>query len=188
MDSEGNQTVGVRIIDSPLQDISFIEVNKALTEVQVLKDFQVEISSEVYTVGAPINGLVMSKGFFLEDDSSEGTNYLRLKIPADHGNSGGPVFQGENVVGLVVLKSSFDGSIYAIKAGQVQQEFNEINAYSGAARITEMPTFDKDKIFGIYWQVFASGIFGLGVIFGLVLMRLFNIVRKPKLPKIRLSI
>ena len=188
MDSEGNKTVGIRIIDSPSQDISFIEVNRALTENQVLSDFREGASKVVFTVGAPIDGLVMSQGNYLGPQTNNGTDYLRLRIPADHGNSGGPVFQDEKVVGLVVLKSEIDSSIYAIKASQVQDEFNNIDNYVNNVRLTEMPTFDRNRIFGIYWQFFASGVFTLGLIFGLVFMRVINMIRKPKLPKIRLSI
>lgn len=187
-DSEGNQTVGIRIIDSPSQDISFIEVNKSLTASQILNDVQASKGDVVYTVGAPIDGLVMSKGTFLGERSYAGTDYIDVKIPADHGNSGGPVFQDTSVVGLVVLKSNTDGSIYAIKASQVKAEFDRISNYSGDSRATEMPNFGNEHIFGLSWQLFASFVFSLGVIVGLVLVRIVNLTSKPKLPKFRLSI
>lgn len=187
-DSEGNQTVGIRIIDSPNKDISFIEVNKSLTPSQDLKDFEFGSDKVVYTVGAPIDGLVMSKGTYLGEESNSGTQYIDLKIPADHGNSGGPVFQGTNVVGLVVLKSSTDDSIFAIKSSQVKSEFDQLADYANNSRVTVMPDLGKPNIFGMTWQLFAAFIFTLGLIAGIAMVRIINLTSKPKLPKFRLSI
>jgi hypothetical protein len=74
-----------------------------------------EISSgEVEIVGSPIDGLVLSIGTIVGLATTGEISKLRLQIPADHGNSGGPVFFQNKLLGMVYEKNFMTGEVTAI--------------------------------------------------------------------------
>lgn len=109
----------VLIKDSDL-DIAFIKTDATVAQIVTIDRNPHTIGEPVSIVGAPIDGLVLSSGK-IKDFNSSTTDYrLALDIPADHGNSGGPVFSERGLIGVIVAKSDF-GTIYAYDSAQIDE-------------------------------------------------------------------
>lgn len=78
----------------------------------------------VYAVGAPIDGLVLSKGKFVKSFSNNLGDWIEIDIPADHGNSGGPVFSDSGLVGMLIAKNLSYQTINAYSIGYVLEDYS----------------------------------------------------------------
>lgn len=92
-------------------DIAFIMTQSTIASIVTFDKKSPRAGATVSIVGAPIDGLVLSTGTLRDIGQTSGGYTLSLDIPADHGNSGGPVFSEGGLIGLIVAKSDF-GLIY----------------------------------------------------------------------------
>lgn len=141
------------------------------------------IGSVVFTVGSPIEGLLLSKGILSNVFSNLTEDWLVLDIPADHGSSGGPVFSEEGLVGLVILKDKQTGEIYAHTSREIELDYQYSKAdKKNGARGSPPPgisNFDP-----LLPTLVASGMtFLLGLGLGILTMRLKRreVERKPRI-------
>lgn len=111
-------TSGTVIIKETELDIAFIETEATIASLVTIDKESRKIGEPISIVGAPIGGLVLSSGKLTEYDSSGNGYRITLDIPADKGNSGGPVFSENGLIGLIVAKSN-SGQIYAYDYLQV---------------------------------------------------------------------
>jgi hypothetical protein len=102
-------------------DIAILKVNKRIANVVTLDTQRLKDASVIQIVGAPIDGLVLSSGRIAEIFENIGGYDFLLDIPADFGNSGGPVFLNGKVIGIVNAKNS-DGDILGLDANEIQQQ------------------------------------------------------------------
>lgn len=131
---------GTVVIKKTDLDIAFIKTDSTISPVVTVDRSSHTIGEPVSIVGAPIDGLVLSSGKVKAFNHSV-TNYrLTLDIPADHGNSGGPVFSERGLIGVIVAKSEF-GSIYAYDADQI----NEVLAAQASARTEDVQNILNDN-------------------------------------------
>jgi V8-like Glu-specific endopeptidase len=113
-------TMGTVLIKDSDLDIAFIKTDATVAQIVTIDRNPHTIGEPVSIVGAPIDGLVLSSGK-IKDFNSSTTDYrLALDIPADHGNSGGPVFSERGLIGVIVAKSDF-GTIYAYDSAQIDE-------------------------------------------------------------------
>ena len=78
-----------------------------------------QLGETVFIVGSPIDGLVLSKGKVVESSDMSSPTRIYLEIPADHGNSGGPVFSDTGLVGMVTAKYD-NGPVIAYNLNSLQ--------------------------------------------------------------------
>lgn len=115
--------VGVATVShmSESNDIAVLTTDKKIANVVTLDTQKLLNSSVIQIVGAPIDGLVLSSGKVVEVfNKTSGYDFL-LNIPADFGNSGGPVFLNGKVIGLVNAKNS-EGDILGLDATEIQKQ------------------------------------------------------------------
>ena len=73
----------------------------------------------VYAIGAPIDGLVLSRGQIV---TSRSPGLIAASTPVDPGNSGGPLLSDDgSVVGMVVEQAEPSGIAYAVPAAELTQ-------------------------------------------------------------------
>lgn len=69
---------------------------------------------EVFAVGSPIDGVVLSRGEVVIPDQD---GWIVASSPVDPGNSGGPLLdKSGDIVGVVVAQSEFSGEAYVVPA------------------------------------------------------------------------
>jgi hypothetical protein len=104
-------TANVTFID-PEFDIALLTATKSVSSLIKFNSEPIE-KGKVEIVGAPIDGLVLSAGLINYVSANGSITQLHLSIPADHGNSGGPVFLSGEIVGMVYLKNFQNGEVIA---------------------------------------------------------------------------
>jgi S1-C subfamily serine protease len=115
------------ILESKSHDLAYIRVSKPLVTTSSFADTPAK-GSDVYAVGAPIEGLVLSKGKLNGTRQRGNEDWLVLNIPADHGNSGGPVYSKEGLIGILISKDEETGEIYALTSNQISADFVNLNS------------------------------------------------------------
>ncbi len=122
VNSSKKEVVGTSVLLSESKDLAYISVPQSVVKSVELVSVPL-IGSEVFTVGSPIDGLVLSKGTVKKTDGGLSGKWLVLEIPADHGNSGGPVFNVSGLVGLVISKDEENGEVYAYSSEDVKSDY-----------------------------------------------------------------
>lgn len=102
------------------RDIAVLYTDKTISPVNVIDTSTVNLQDSVEIVGTPIDGLVLSSGRVIKLFTEENEYDLLLDIPADHGNSGGPIFRDGKVIGLVNAMDD-DGQIYAMDSLSIEE-------------------------------------------------------------------
>lgn len=110
--NNGEKTkANVAFVDSEF-DVALLAAEKSVSKLIKFNSDPIE-KGKVEIVGAPIDGLVLSAGSINYVSSNGPVTQLHLTIPADHGNSGGPVFLSNEIVGMVYLKNFENGEVIA---------------------------------------------------------------------------
>jgi hypothetical protein len=122
INSSKDEVVGISVLVSDSKDLAYISIPRPVVKSVELTSVPV-VGSQVFTVGSPIDGLVLSKGTVKKTDGGLSGKWLVLEIPADNGNSGGPVFSSNGLVGLVISKDEENGEVYAYSSEDVKNDF-----------------------------------------------------------------
>lgn len=120
----------------------------------------------VYAVGAPIDGLVLSKGKFVRSFANNLGEWIEIDIPADHGNSGGPVFSDSGVVGMLISKDLNYQTIKAYSIGYVLEDYidNEPNFDESESQLVAPNSASKSPL--LTQVLSASIMFVFGIVLG----------------------
>lgn len=120
-DNAKHKATGKVVFVSSTDDIAIVSVSGITAPKKILPiDLsQVKKSESIEIVGTPIDGLVLSQGTIAAVSDSYTPRSILLNVPADHGNSGGPVFSSTGVIGVVVELTSL-GQVVALNAGVIQ--------------------------------------------------------------------
>ncbi len=110
--NNGESTSAKVVFLDPELDIALLSSTKSISKLVKFNTDSVE-KGKVEIVGAPIDGLVLSSGSINYVTSNGPEVQLHMSIPADHGNSGGPVFLSNEIVGMVYLKNFQTGTVVA---------------------------------------------------------------------------
>ena len=126
IDNDGHKIFTENIVLSPNYDIAYLSIKKPIGVQSIPSILPVALNGYLYTVGAPIDGLVMSQGRLAHKYSDASGDWLVIDIPADHGNSGGPVFSVSGLVGMVISKNSETSSVNAYSIRMILREFTNL--------------------------------------------------------------
>jgi hypothetical protein len=111
--SNDNESTTAKVVFfDPELDIALLSSTRSISNLVKFNNESVE-KGKVEIVGAPIDGLVLSSGVINYVTSNGQEVQLHMSIPADHGNSGGPVFLSNEIVGMVYLKNFETGDVIA---------------------------------------------------------------------------
>jgi hypothetical protein len=184
--SRGQKTSTISIAQSRSKDLAYLTVKESIATSVLLAE-PPEIGSVVYTVGSPIEGLLLSKGTLSNVFTNLTEDWLVLDIPADHGSSGGPVFSNEGLVGLVILKDKQSGEIYAYTSREIKQDYEYVKSFgkNGERSSPPMGISNFDPLMPTL--VASSMTFLLGLGLGILTMRIRRRERSSK-PRIRIEV
>jgi hypothetical protein len=85
-----------------------------------------EAGENLYTVGSPIDGLVLSQGRLVSKYEDLTGQWLEISITADQGNSGGPVFSDAGLVGMVISKNLDNNRINAYSVELLNRDYANV--------------------------------------------------------------
>ncbi len=97
-----------------------------------------DLGEEIYTLGYPRNDIVCGVGYLSAQTGYEGdTTSLQMSLPANPGNSGGPVFNknGEIVGILSSRETQAQGVVFAIKSKGIFQVIDDFKNFDTTQKI-----------------------------------------------------
>lgn len=144
------------------------------------------IGSRVFTVGSPIEGLLLSKGTLSSIFRNLTEEWLVLDIPADHGSSGGPVFSDEGLIGLVISKDRKNGDIYAYTSAEIQKDYDLVMDIDNGRTDFPLPMGVSNVDLLVPTLVSSSMTFLLGLGLGILATRLRR--KEKQRPRIRIEV
>ncbi len=112
-------------------DIAYIYITKRVGKEVVVSESAPTVGDSLYTIGSPIDGLVLSKGKLVATYEDFRGDWLEISIAADHGNSGGPVFSDAGLVGMVISKNTTDKRINAYSAQLLEKDYETLGEQNG---------------------------------------------------------
>lgn len=164
INNKGTRTRTISIEFSKNKDIAYLEVEEAVAQVVTIAETP-SLNSEVFTVGSPIDGLLLSKGALKEVFRDLTEEWLVLDIPADQGSSGGPVFSSGALIGLVISKDKRNGDIYAYRALDMKEDYDYVSQDDESGQRYERPVGSSGR--ELLLPIFISGaitfLLGLGI-------------------------
>lgn len=120
--TNNNQKIfGSEILQSLDKDLAYIRINSSQNVIPTF-DTSPKIGEQIFAVGSPIDGLVLSKGKLLDIFDDNLNKWLVLAVAADHGNSGGPVFSSTGLIGMVISKNFSEGYVYAYPISTITED------------------------------------------------------------------
>ncbi|MGI8950470.1 MAG: S1C family serine protease [Chitinophagaceae bacterium] len=103
-----------------------------------IKKAGADLGEEIYTLGYPRNEIVYNMGYLSAKTGYEGdTSSLQMSLPANPGNSGGPVFNknGEIVGILSARETQAEGVVFAIKSKGIYQVIDDLKNNDSTQKI-----------------------------------------------------
>lgn len=182
--SNGEKTLTVSVKFSENKDLAYLTVEKSISPVVKLAEIP-PINSAVFTVGSPIDGLLLSKGMLKEIFKDLSEEWLVLDIPADHGSSGGPVFSMDGLIGLVISKDKRNGDIYAYKGQDIKSDYLYVSKRSSTGQNYPRPVGSSGAEILMPILTSATITFLLGVGVGVMVSRRNQ---KTSRPRIRIEV
>lgn len=107
-----------------------------------------ELGEQVFTLGFPRDEIVYNEGYMSAKTGFNGdTISCQIAVPANPGNSGGPVFNrhGEVIGVLSTAQSKAQGVVYAVNSKNVFEEIEELKKEDTAAVRLKAPTVSNIK-------------------------------------------
>lgn len=101
-----------------------------------------ELGEEVFTLGYPRNDIVYNMGYLSSRTGFEGdSSSYQISLPANPGNSGGPVFNknGEIIGVLSTRQTQAEGVVFAIKSKGIYQLVDEMKKADTATKRIKIP-------------------------------------------------
>jgi hypothetical protein len=112
-------------------DIAYVYMTKSVGKEVVVSEKAPVVGESLYTIGSPIDGLVLSKGKLVAAYEDFRGDWLEISIAADQGNSGGPVFSDAGLVGMVISKNITDKRINAYSADLLEKDYETLGEQNG---------------------------------------------------------
>ena len=112
-------------------DIAYIYTTEKVGKEVMIAEKVPQVGENLYTIGSPIDGLVLSKGKLVTSYKDFTGDWLEISIAADQGNSGGPVFSDAGLVGMVISKNITDKRINAYSAEFLLSDYENLGQQNG---------------------------------------------------------
>jgi hypothetical protein len=163
-DNEGRSVFSNNITLSREHDIAYLRINKLIGLNPSFSKLPPETGDSIYAVGAPIDGLSLTKGRLFSTFQDNRGDWLEITVPADHGNSGGPVFSESGLVGMVISKDFTNSKIYAYTIKLIEADYGVTKAAATASN-PELKEVKEKSYSPLLTQLFSASI---AFIFGLL--------------------
>ena len=130
-DNDGLSAKSSKVRLSQKYDIAYLYITKSVGKEVMIAEKAPEVGESLYTIGSPIDGLVLSKGKLVASYEDSTGDWLEISIAADQGNSGGPVFSDAGLVGMVISKNFSDKRINAYSAKLLEKDYKNLGEQKG---------------------------------------------------------
>jgi hypothetical protein len=184
-DNDGLTTQSSKLKYSQKYDIAYIYTDENVGKIVKVSDKSPEVGDSLFTVGSPIDGLVLSKGKLVSNYEDLTGEWLEISIAADHGNSGGPVFSELGLVGMVISKNIEDKRINAYTLELLQRDYKDLLELEETDEGSDTTVIVNDSFSPLLTQSI-SGI--IAFIFGGVVGVILSQRRQRRLSKKRIRI
>lgn len=130
-----NEEYNLKIVYiDPEKDLAILKINDedykaAHFQPFIIKKTNPSLGEEVYTLGYPRDEIVYNMGYVSAKTGFDGdTSSFQISLPANPGNSGGPVFNkyGEVVGILSTRETQAEGVVFAIKSKNIYTILNQL--------------------------------------------------------------
>lgn len=132
--SKGEQFNAFVVKLDPTRDVAIIKIDDSQYKSSGVLPYGIrktssDIAEPVYTLGFPRNEIVYGEGYVSAKTGYHGdTLSCQITVPANPGNSGGPVFnQHGEVIGILSGKETdAEGVVFAIQSKYIYQALDEV--------------------------------------------------------------
>ncbi len=139
-------TATIAYIDAD-RDLALLKIDdKAFKPIASLpysfKHSSFNLGSDVYTLGYPRDIIVYNSGYISATSGHDGdTSSLQISLPANPGNSGGPVLNknGEVVGILSAREAGAEGVVFAVKSNGIYDMLNDLKKEDTSYQSIKMP-------------------------------------------------
>ena len=166
-------------------DIAYVYISKNVGKEVMIAEKAPQVGENLYTIGSPIDGLVLSKGKLVTSYKDLRGDWLEISIAADQGNSGGPVFSDAGLVGMVISKNITDKRINAYSAEFLLSDYENLGQQNGDDDGSDTTVIANDSSSPLLTQSISAII---AFIFGGVAGVVLNQRRQRRLKKKRIRI
>lgn len=107
-----------------------------------------DLGVDIYTLGYPRDVIVYNSGYISATSGHEGdTSSLQISLPANPGNSGGPVLNknGEVVGILSARETDAEGVVFAVKSKEIYDMLNDLKQQDTSYQSIKMPVISSLK-------------------------------------------
>lgn len=186
-DNDGLSAQSSKLRFSQKYDIAYVFTTKNVGREVVFSEKPSLVGEDLYTIGSPIDGLVLSKGKLVASYEDFTGDWLEISIAADQGNSGGPVFSDLGLVGMVISKNITDKRINAYSAKLLLSDYENLGQRSGGGDGNNSSVIANDSMSPLLTQSISAIIaFFFGGVAGVVLNQ--RRLRRLKKKRIRIEV
>lgn len=184
-DNDGHSARSSKVKFSSKYDVAFVYTSENVGKVATFSEVTPQVGEDLFTVGSPIDGLVLSKGKLVSSYENPRGTWLEISIAADHGNSGGPVFSSSGLVGMVISKNVNDKRINAYTGELLTKEYKNLLDQNGSQGGANRTVIVNDSYSPLLTQSISAII---AFIFGGIVGMVLNQRRQRRLNKKRIRI
>ena len=134
--------------DLALLKIDDVAFNPVASLPYSVKKGNFDLGSDIYTLGYPRDIIVYNSGYVSATSGYNGdTSSLQISLPANPGNSGGPVLNknGEVVGILSARETGAEGVVFAIKSNGIYEMLNNLKKEDTSYQSVKMPVVSSLK-------------------------------------------
>ncbi len=151
--NNGKEYYAKAVYNDPTNDIAILKIDdKDFTAIKILpyniRKSNIELGEEIFTLGYPRNTIVYDKGYLSAPTGyNDDTLSVQIYVPANPGNSGGPVLdKNGDVIGILNSREvNANGVVFANKANNIAKALNKLKEEDTTFRSIKLPVSNSIK-------------------------------------------